>query len=339
MIPIGTKTTEAAFKKHEGKIKKMRESALSSLRKTNTDLSKQLNATEVGYLQKVISYFEKEDFLISSPDEIESFASGLPAIPVRKFIIKNRNGKDISVSLADLIRRNLKYEYLRSSFFAEYFIELGIKACVYCNAHPAFNVTRYSYTEGKYKKAAKYELDHYHNKDDFPFLSICLYNLYPSCGPCNRSKKKLSVNFKLYDEISNAIAYLFQLDVPSLVTYLNDKENEKLKILFEDPHKPNKLIFAPKSLEDTFHITGIYEIQKDIAEEMIAKAYTYNDALKNTFKTSFGTLFSDANLMDRLILGSYAGSDEIHKRTMTKFMQDISRQLTQLKHLFQVNPS
>jgi hypothetical protein len=81
------------------------------------------------------------------------------------------------------------------------------------------------------------------------------------------------------------------------------------------------------SFQETFDIKGIYETQKDIVEELILKALIYTPNYKKTLIENFPKIFNDVNLSNRLIVGNYVQSDEIHRRPMAKFIQDIAKQI------------
>lgn len=79
---------------------------------------------------------------------------------------------------------------------AKYMMEkLHIQTCVYCNNAEAVYADE--------KNEAYYHLDHWKPKDEYTFLSVCFFNLYPCCSNCNGHKldgKKGS--FQLFAEDS-----------------------------------------------------------------------------------------------------------------------------------------
>ena len=78
---------------------------------------------------------------------------------------------------------------------------------------------------------------------------------------------------------------------------------------------------------DIFCIEGIYNTQKDLAEEILIKSEIYSKAYKRSLINSFGTVIYDEELINRLLLGNYDKPEDIHKRPMAKFTQDIAKQL------------
>ena len=76
---------------------------------------------------------------------------------------------------------------------ASYMERIGIQTCVYCNNAEA------AYSDEK--EEAYYHFDHWKPKDQYPFLSICFFNLYPSCSNCNGHKLDgRKGSFQLYTE-------------------------------------------------------------------------------------------------------------------------------------------
>ena len=78
---------------------------------------------------------------------------------------------------------------------AKYMMEkIGIQTCVYCNNADA--------TYSDEQEEAYYHFDHWKPKDEYPFLSVCFFNLYPCCANCNGHKLDGSKgSFQLYAEL------------------------------------------------------------------------------------------------------------------------------------------
>lgn len=64
----------------------------------------------------------------------------------------------------------------------DFFVELGIKTCAYCNLEDLKD------DEEKKKFIGTY--DHYYDKALYPYLSLAIGNLIPSCYACNQTYKK-----------------------------------------------------------------------------------------------------------------------------------------------------
>lgn len=222
----------------------------------------------------------------------------------------------------------LGYKSLRDSLYPEYFEEVGIKACVYCNSQLALTVTNVN-AKGLWKKkrSAKFQVDHYFAKSKYPCFSISFFNLYPVCASCNNSKSSKDVKFQLYSDDHNEYGksqYNFRLDKLSLLKYRINGQSEKLKIVFEGPEQ--------KDFNQVFAIEGIYETQKDVAEELILKSMIYNKSYSDSLKKALAKLYKEKQPMaERLLIGNYTKDTDMHRRPMSKFTMDIAKQLGLIK--------
>lgn len=171
------------------------------------------------------------------------------------------------------------------------------------------------------KTRAMYQLDHYFPKSRYPMLSISFFNLQPCCSSCNTSKSYRRALFNLYVENPRweKSPFKFQLDKKSILEYkLSRKE---LKILFDVPND-RKL---KNNMERLFHISELYTSLTDVAEELIWKASAWNKAYLS--QVIFKGKNIETNLLNRILYGFYTEEKDILKRPLTKFQQDIARQL------------
>lgn len=302
---------------------------------------KSLTPEESKYLDTLIPYFDKKELLVTAqPDELNRIKGVIGKVP-KRHKKKGQRGRPPK-SLKDKIIGCLNYEGLRRSFFPRFFKDIDIKTCVYCNSQltVAAERTRYTVSKVRLKKSkkvttkAKFQLDHFLPQSEYPGFSISLFNLYPVCGPCNNTKKITHVNFQLYSSLSvdKIISnYSFELDTASIAKYKTTKDHNDIVILFHDPEKPDKNITVKGSLTDTFDINGIYNTQKDIVEELYWISEVYTGSYKQDLLDSFSKLFTNSSLSNRILIGNYVEPENIHKRPMAKFTQDIARQLGLIK--------
>jgi hypothetical protein len=304
MIPIEYDIVDNAIFLFKNKIENQRVNALAELKKL-----KRRKPNEKAYLTQVITLFEQQDIVTCKPDELNQFVNSI--------------GKAPEGRLSKRIQECLGYSSLRKTFYPYFFQKIGIKSCVYCNSQLAV-VT----INKKGIVSARFELDHYINKNNYPFLSISIYNLYPACSHCNKLKPQKGIKFDLYKEKFSTSEYRFELVAGCVADYLtNNNDIEKIRIRFNEPN------LAPinKSFKEKFGIEEIYNTQKDLVEEMIVKNQIYNESYIETLKNNFETLFQNSELFDRIIYGNYMEEKDIHKRPMAKFMQDITKELKAMK--------
>ena len=324
MISINTQIVENAILAFKDEIDDDYNLALKQLEKDYKLYSKQFSIKEKVFYRKFLNFARNHNVILLNNLEIEYIKNELLEIPESHFKIKVKNKV---IYLKDLINNALNYKRKRDNFYPKYFQKIGIKSCVYCNSQLTVTVEKLIHLKTKVNNEfiAKFQVDHFYPKDKYPYLSISLYNLYPTCSSCNNAKKVTEVRFKLYEDNVTPSIYKFKLDLKSKAKFLTSRDINDIEFDFVDPEKPNKKVIVKGSFEDSFQINGIYKTQKDIAEEIILKSQIYNKAYKKKLLNSFPDIFNNKNLGNRIILGNYCEPEEIHKRPMAKFMQDIAK--------------
>jgi hypothetical protein len=269
-----------------------------------------LHQIQINYLDKLISEFET--IIKAEPLKIKDIKDEFDAIITGVNLARHNK-----VFKNELLIR-MGYSKLRDDYYAGYFESTGLKACVYCNSQLA--VTVRSFTGGR---SAKFQVDHFLSKSEYPCFSISFFNLLPVCSPCNGKKSASAVNFNVYSEHLNDLKdspFNFRLDKRSIISYRINGDQDKLIIKFDDPQN--------KDFNKNFDIEGIYATQKDIAEELVLKSIIYNENYLKSLRNSFTKLYPNKIPMaERLLVGNYTRVKDIHKRPMSKFTQDIARQL------------
>ncbi|UKT65454.1 hypothetical protein [Pedobacter mucosus] len=284
---------------------------------------------QVKYVNKIIDI--SQEIIRAKPSELEVYKILFDGVHDSNLVkkIKYKEFRDTLIS-------KMGYQDRRSDFYPTYFQKIGIRSCVYCNSQFALVVDCEKFDKKGQRNPeslaeAKFQIDHFLAKSQYPCFSISVFNLYPVCATCNNIKGGLEVNFKLYNEDDNVINksnYEFALEKGCVADYLtNNFKTETLKITFNDPDKTNPSKLGKNSLNDTFDIKGIYATQIDIVEEIIQKRRIYNASYKKILVESFPELFNHSTLSERTLLGNYHLSEDIHKRPMAKFMQDIDKHI------------
>ncbi len=317
MIAIHQDKVKAVISKFPTEIKDQRSKAITALER----LIPSKNGNDLVYLNEIISLFKNNtDIIIWEPERLVTEISLVPTVPL---IQKNykKGPKMVKSVIKEDILKALNYKNLRSSFYPKYFKEIGIKACVYCNSQLTVIAKK-----PKNGYSAKFDVDHYHSKDDYPFLSICLFNLYPACSSCNRAKSKNKIEFGLYTNDTSKTKkseYSFKLDSNTTAKYLTTKDSTEINFSFDEPTYP----IGIKSFNESFHIEGIYQTQDDLIEELIIKSQMYNNSYVKILKSNFNKLSINPELFKRTLVGNYTNEKDIHKRPMSKFVMDIAKQL------------
>lgn len=231
--------------------------------------------------------------------------------------------KDTSKPFYEWVMHCMRYDMVRAKKLLQYIAMMGIKSCVYCNAQYA--TTFVSDDEA----VATYDLDHVWAKSKYPFLCTSFFNLVPSCPYCNKLKSANPTTFNLYTEDENEInPFEFVLDRESKLNYYLSNQDDDLEIRMV-ASETGKADYA--ACHNTlFHIDQIYSTHKDIVAELIWKSRIYNEAYNSLLRDSFKKIFSGTNItfdFERMYKGYYTKQSDIHKRPLTKMMQDIGKDL------------
>lgn len=236
---------------------------------------------------------------------------------------RRRCGKCLNcknIKLSKEIQRILNYTRFIESLILS-FAKSKFKTCYICNSQYATSVTK----DNNHRNKAKFQFDHVLPKSIYPCFSISYYNLLPICSSCNSIKlhHDLGVEFHNSKKVENAFS--IKLNPDSLAKYLN---NPKLNLIVEI-HDNYKYLstYRGKKLSEKFDLKGIYNSHVDIIEELILRKLKYSDAYKDTLKNSFSKLFKNISIEERILLGTYSKNEGIHKRPMSKFLQDVDKQL------------
>lgn len=303
------------FKKPKSRLKSLCDGIWSNY-KNNRNLAIPW-AKYFKYVKNIIRHYD--DIICLKPSEFDSYYnryfSNLSEGELTAVLLPGQN------KFYERVVDAMRYDAVRDQEYAPYIRALGIKSCVYCNAQYSLP------THGKgnnNEDVRTYEIDHYYPKSKYPFLCTTFFNLVPSCGPCNRRKNDSKVNFCLYTEIPNVPRlFKFSLDKTSVINYILTHNNENIKYSINSSNQ--NLLYESQRI---FHLEDIYTEHKDIAEELIWKHWIYNKSNRIAFLAQFNSMFNfgDKELY-RLINGTYAAPDSIHKRPLTLFIRDIIEDL------------
>lgn len=276
-----------------------------------------LNANDISvvdYIKSVLPCLLKSDV----PD-LKQWADSFDRRYPGRFRVKvGRNWNKTDLGKAVLEAFN--YEHYRKNVLIEIARRLNVKVCPYCNMH----YTLYANEPRKRsaKKLARFQFDHFFDKAQYPMLSMSFYNLIPSCGVCNQGKStgQLALEYNpYYNDIHRR--FHFELTDP-LGPYTAARVNDEVEVELVSETGVNKDDF--KKYTEMFHLKALYGRHGDVVQEVFDKAYEEPYYL-NPANFSF---LSDRvpEYLKRLWLGNYTEPEEIEKRTMAKFMQDMWKQ-------------
>lgn len=268
---------------------------------------------------------EFKGFLLKTPREQDKLIKRWNKMYPSLFLRKAQNGRLQKTAFSERILKALNYDGFRESYAKEIAKIINLKACPYCNA--ALTIVANSSIG---KKKARFQLDHYYAKSKHPLLCISFFNLIPSCGNCNQSKGSKNVllgkDFHLYTDATPKDLFEFEIPKQNVAKFILSKNREDIVIVFKSGSSGNDKNTIHHN--NAFDIDGIYETQKDVAEELILKHLAYSKSQIDDLSRLLGLPYS---VINRMVVGNYVDREDIHKRPLAKFTQDIARQLGLIK--------
>lgn len=190
---------------------------------------------------------------------------------------------------------------------------IDVSVCPYCNRNYIISLEK--------SGIATCELDHFYNKDDYPFFALSFYNLIPACKPCNHIKSNKKGNYYNphsveYSE-SDLLKFSVQITGASFLDSLND-----LKLGY-DVHPVFNDTFTDLKLQE------VYEFHKIYVQDLIKKKYLYNEEYLEQLVAEYGgKLFSTREELMGLLLPGYISEDKLALRPFSKLSKDIWEQLS-----------
>ena len=176
----------------------------------------------------------------------------------------------------------------------------------------------------------KAQLDHFYDKDKYPYLAVSRYNLVPCCPTCN------GIGGKYTDDVADtgivnpfalkdALGMMFKIDVGDSGLMAMSKLEKDIKIKIDYPAGS-----AMDKNVNTFNLQILYDCHKDYAAELykihlFRQTQAYRDFVKAlTEDTSSGICQEDVY---RIMTGTYEDEQDFNKRPLAKFSNDILEDL------------
>lgn len=218
------------------------------------------------------------------------------------------------------------YEKFRNSVSSKNYInKTNLKVCPYCHRNYIFNFTRNN------KEEATAQLDHFIDKSKYPYLSLSLYNLVPSCSVCNQRKSA-------HDILEKPILNPFDDNVHSHISFNSSQilsrdelENKNLDFFSEERTKITINVNSDdKRIEEhlkTFNIEGLYNNHTDVVADLYKKRVIYSDDYIDELFTEYGEIFQSREELIALITCGYMNEEELNQRPLSKLIRDISDEL------------
>ena len=258
--------------------------------------------------------------LIGEPAELEVIKDSLHndyAIISSADVYKPHKAKGEKVvhSFSEALLSAMNFDNYRKNELVELSCKLNIKVCPYCN----HNYTLYIDDKRKTWSKGLFQFDHFYNKATYPYLSMSLYNLIPSCSLCNHQKTTTSLNLR-YNPYYRGISKEFRFEVDDNIQLRSGiKGADKIQIKIRKTPNGQGI----DELKDELHLEEQYGRHKDIVQEIYDKVYN-----EKYYRDMLACIPNSAEFINQWI-GIPMSEEDIDKQPLTKFRQDILKQARQ----------
>lgn len=224
------------------------------------------------------------------------------------------------------------YEKNRGAMLNRIAVMINVKTCLYCNQQYTVVVGRKPRKDGGISLSgsrAFLQFDHFFEKSDYPFLSMSLYNLIPSCGVCNQKKSKTPYPLSIHPYVCDYSSKLtFRIKDQNALTNLNFMKFDFMEVEI-DTKDNNDLAKLMQDLEMDRRYWRHLDIVKELETAKLLQPY-YDKLIDGSFGKDMGEAIRnmDKTVVKRHLYGFYTDSEEINNRPLTKFCQDIYKQLS-----------
>lgn len=264
------------------------------------------NKSALGQIDELCTqYFQMpfHDIVLLRPQELQEFVEDLSHDERREKIKKDFQ------SVASNYIVNTLYARLKEDNKKIIFNLTADKVCPYCNR------TYIEYVK-RDKLHVTYELDHYYNKDAYPFLAVSLYNLIPVCPSCNRIKGTKKFLYYPYDDKNSYGDSRFGYEIKG-TDFLTNSDDFEITIEYF-----NK---ALETADNELYMKELYQTHKDVAQEIIRKCQYFGKGYAKSLMTAFpGGLFQNESEIYRLVFENYLDEEDFGKRPLSKMTRDIA---------------
>lgn len=219
------------------------------------------------------------------------------------------------------------YGYDSSTFPGDDLInDLGLTVCPYCNRNFIKHIVIGQNSRGD-KIAVKGQLDHFYPRSLYPYLAITRENLVPACPSCNGASGKHDKDTKELGAVNpytlndnGGLKFKMKIEKKGFTNLDTCAKAIKIEITTPNP--------ALAANEQLFHIGKLYDTHTDYAAEVYFKSIL---RFPQSYWNAIGDRYARLGLaptkedMERLLTGVYTNEKSYHKRPLSKFVSDISK--------------
>lgn len=181
----------------------------------------------------------------------------------------------------------------------------GLTVCPYCNR---------DYINYRAENISGAQLDHFFSKKKYPFFAVCLYNLIPVCGNCNRVKSDQGAEFASpFDETidwEKDITFHYESDIGSKARIVIKSEKE-----------------AVQNNIKKMRIEEAYQIHDAEVEELLEKKQIYCQTQRQEFRDVLHEIEVSEQQIKLAVFGPKITKETMRTKPLGKMMSDLHKKL------------
>ena len=245
--------------------------------------------------------------LVSDIATLKYYISKIKRSHPKLIYTKHRKFKNYKDSFEKLYTSHLSNI---GSEFKEPFFNLfkDINVCPYCNRNFINPINKKSFTKIKGANDNQFpDIEHFFPKSIFPFLSLSISNLMPSCAFCNKIKSNVDTYtnncISPYEIKENDTRFKFEFDS-------TDINNRKIILKLADGIKNS----------DVLHLDSLYnKIHSNYVNDMFTKQKKYPDTNKKFLHNTFNLSEEDYEKE----FCNYYNEKDFNKHPLSKMTKDL----------------
>lgn len=188
---------------------------------------------------------------------------------------------------------------------------LNVHVCPYCNRSYINNV---QLNKSRTQIRRTCQIDHYHSKDRYPFLSLSFYNLIPACSTCNHLKSNKPISVSPYHRYDADLEIYFDFRIKN--AKLADENDIAVDVRHGRRFQGNV---------DVLRLRDHYQSHNDVVYEVIRKKQMYPASKIDELYNTYGGIFNNRDELLRTLFGNYICKNDMSKRPLAKLTRDIYR--------------
>lgn len=254
---------------------------------------------------------------VNIDEEKKKFIDSIHSIIMQSYKVLRKISESQTISLFNYKVYSREGGFNWSAY--DFVMDLNLKVCPYCNRN--YIAPIYSEHSGRLRA----DLDHFYGKSKFPYLSMSIYNLVPSCKFCNSSLKgeqEFSYTDYLnpYEDIPDQLSKFTY--IPKSVDSFYGLDEIDICINYVNRGNDDQLINKIKNNYRVFNILNLYQYHRDIVTELIKKRLIYDETYIAYILTEYSNIFKTRKEVIEFILGSIQ-DDNIKDVPFGKLIKDI----------------